>query len=116
MPYRSKGTVRFASVRDRKLTFVPDDDHLVKDGNRHYAAFFYYDNSNDPDNPNPVDPDRFINLADANSRRVLVTLHPDFQGDQIAIQQLFSAIDKQMKVEIKVVNIVGDTATLIDID
>ena len=90
MPYKSKGTLRFESVRYRRLIFVPDSNHLVKKGNRECAAFY---------GDNHTVQDRFIDL-DANRRGVLVTFSGAFWKDEIARQQLASAVAGRMRVEI----------------
>ena len=109
MPHTSRGTVRFESVMDRTLIFVPDSDHFHKRGNRECAVFY---------NDNHAGQDRFIDL-DANRRGVEVTFDTVLQGadteiaiHEIAIQQLLlsalamqllsSAVTRQTKVGIKV--------------
>ena len=98
MEYKSRGTVRVESIRHRKLIFVPDDNHSVKDGNNEYAAFF--DSGEDPFNRGR------IVYVDANRGGISVALGGPFQNNQnnysLAIQLLSSAVAKRMKVEITV--------------
>ena len=95
MAYKSKGTVRLASIRSRKLIFVPDNDHSVKNGDDKRAVFF------DSTDGRRLDRGKIVD-QDASGGGVSVTLKSSFLKNPLASSLLVSAAVAQIKVEIKV--------------